>query len=213
MSSHHIVRDEQEPALLILNPGSLPLENVQQLLEWSPTVIVAESALEKVLEWGVKIDVVLCRQEQVPKLVQQLSAQAPVKFLGHSPQDESPVLNAFYFLSANKHKAVNIVADLEQQDTVFFSSLAQIRSQMEVVVYSRNRKCLMIERQFEKWLPEGEELLLAPLDADCMLSTEGFEQQLEKHPLNEGLTLKAKSDGKIRLESNEKAFWLCENLS
>ena len=40
MSSHHIVRDDQEPALIIANGASCSNELLGQLLEWSPIVIV-----------------------------------------------------------------------------------------------------------------------------------------------------------------------------
>ena len=37
MSSHHIVRDDQEPALIITNGASCSEEElIGQLLEWSP---------------------------------------------------------------------------------------------------------------------------------------------------------------------------------
>ena len=59
MSSHHIVRDDQEPALIIANGASCSEELIGQLLEWSPLVIVLDSAMDRVLELGIKIDVLL----------------------------------------------------------------------------------------------------------------------------------------------------------
>ena len=59
MSSHHIVRDDQEPALIIANGASCSQELLGQLLEWSPLVIVLDSAIERVLEIGIKVDVLL----------------------------------------------------------------------------------------------------------------------------------------------------------
>jgi thiamine pyrophosphokinase len=61
MSSHHIVRDDQEPALIIANGASCSEELMGQLLEWSPLVIVLDSAIERVLElmfyWAISIEV------------------------------------------------------------------------------------------------------------------------------------------------------------
>lgn len=37
MSSHHIVRDDQEPALIIANGAACSSELLGQLLEWSPS--------------------------------------------------------------------------------------------------------------------------------------------------------------------------------
>ena len=59
MSSHHIVRDDQEPALIIANGASCSMELLNQLLEWQPLVIVLDSAMERVVELGIKVDVLL----------------------------------------------------------------------------------------------------------------------------------------------------------
>ncbi len=59
MSSHHIVRDDQEPALIIANGAACDPELLGQLLEWSPLVVVLDSAIERVIELGIKVDVLL----------------------------------------------------------------------------------------------------------------------------------------------------------
>ena len=59
MSSHHIVRDDQEPALIIANGASCSEELLGQLLEWSPYVIVLDSAVTRAIQLGIKIDVIL----------------------------------------------------------------------------------------------------------------------------------------------------------
>jgi thiamine pyrophosphokinase len=59
MSSHHIVRDDQEPALIIANGASCDPELLGQLLEWSPLVIVLDSAMERVMKLDIKVDVLL----------------------------------------------------------------------------------------------------------------------------------------------------------
>ena len=57
MSSHHIVRDDQEPALIIANGAACSSELLGQLLEWSPLVVVLDSAMERVVALGIKVDV------------------------------------------------------------------------------------------------------------------------------------------------------------
>ena len=59
MSSHHIVRDDQEPALIIANGASCSFELLGQLLEWSPIVIVLDNAIDRVLQLDIKVDVLL----------------------------------------------------------------------------------------------------------------------------------------------------------
>ena len=56
MSSHHVVREKQEPALLVLGLDNFDDELLGQLLEWSPTVVATPQTVEKLLSYGIKID-------------------------------------------------------------------------------------------------------------------------------------------------------------
>lgn len=47
MSSHHIVREKQEPALLIMDLNGFNDEHLGQLLEWNPTVLVNEPFMKQ----------------------------------------------------------------------------------------------------------------------------------------------------------------------
>ena len=78
MSSHHIVRDEQEPALLIDDPFALQLDFIELLLEWSPTVVVTANALDEVLHWGIKIDVVIAHISDVKRIKPRIQDQRPI---------------------------------------------------------------------------------------------------------------------------------------
>ena len=62
MSSHHIVRDEQEPALIILSLKSVESAILDELLEWSPTVILPDHLIEEAAVLGFKFDVVICEE-------------------------------------------------------------------------------------------------------------------------------------------------------
>ncbi len=59
MSSHHFVKEQQEPALLILETEGFDVDRISPLLEWVPTVLVSQNVVETVISWGVKVDVIL----------------------------------------------------------------------------------------------------------------------------------------------------------
>src|SRR5688572_22200165 len=103
MSSHHFVIEGQEPALFILD--GLPFEHVASLLEWSPLVIVADHAIDEVLSWGIKIDVVLQHHYTLEALEEMLVDQAPVQII--SCGTLSPLETGLDFLTKNLQKAVN----------------------------------------------------------------------------------------------------------
>jgi thiamine pyrophosphokinase len=56
MSSHHIVREKQEPALLVLSLTDFSFELLGQLLEWSPTLIAITETAIQLHENQIKVD-------------------------------------------------------------------------------------------------------------------------------------------------------------
>jgi hypothetical protein len=104
MSSHHFVREGQEPALLIIDPVAFAI--AEPLLEWAPLVVVTVDALDNTLSWDIKIDGVIT-SETGDKLTEQLMDQAPVKIITVDAQ--SIFESALFFLIASKQKAVSIL--------------------------------------------------------------------------------------------------------
>lgn len=155
MSSHHFVREDQEPALLIIDANAVPFETVQELLEWSPTVIVAEQALSQVLLWGIKIDVVIAITEHLQQLASELRDQFPLKLLSCNTAEEA-LSTGLYFLMAAKQKAVNI---LSTEPLEFFESFSSI----DLTVFrSGSRWSFIRSGKYEKWLPTGRTLRIYP---------------------------------------------------
>jgi hypothetical protein len=107
MSSHHFVKEQQEPAVFILEVEGISFETVAPLLEWSPTLLVAQEAVEVVLSWGIKIDVVLGTSEFQNENRHLLEGQYPLRFLTVS---SLPALEeGIHYLLASQHKGVHLV--------------------------------------------------------------------------------------------------------
>ncbi|MDL5049190.1 hypothetical protein QQ054_24555 [Oscillatoria amoena NRMC-F 0135] len=148
MSSHHIVREDQEPALLIADADGLSFAWIEQLLEWCPTVIVLEPALEAVLTWGIKLDVVISAPEQVNAHVKLLRDQAPVKILSHHTPDH-PVNTAMMFLTAGKYRAVNVVGAAP-------ALLEGFTARLDIVTFCDGKRWVYHRNgKFEKWVSRG----------------------------------------------------------
>ncbi len=157
MSSHHIVREDQEPALLILDAHAISFDKVQELLEWMPTVIVPADQLETVVGWGIKVDIVLTPLADVEIWKNKLVDQAPVKFLCYNPGDD-PLTKAFYFLTTSKATAVNCLLGS-------IDDLAKIESfaGLDVEVFVDKKLWRWIKTgHFEKWIPANTKLYLLP---------------------------------------------------
>jgi thiamine pyrophosphokinase len=149
MSSHHFVKEEQEPALIISDPTAVSFEKIQELLEWSPSVIVTESALELVLSWGIKIDVAIVSESSLESWKKLLHEQGPLKLLTYSGQES--LTTSFYFLIAKKLYFANLVASWNK-DLVSLITPFQDRLSL-VVMTGQIRWSFITSGKFEKWMP------------------------------------------------------------
>jgi hypothetical protein len=166
MSSHHFVREGQEPALLIASAASL--QQAEPLLEWVPLVIVTEEALDHVQAWGIKIDAVVCLAAHATDIELQLLEQMPFVVLPHQPGDD-PIARALQHLATTRHSMVNILASPTE---AMFRRAADFPA-LQITLLSPDVRW-SLSTQFEKWLPAGSRLYLRPADSHT-LTVDGLE--------------------------------------
>ena len=144
MSSHHIVREKQEPALLIAGLDNFSDELLGQLLEWSPTVIVTADQAERVQAYGIKIDWLV--GDELMEL-----GQSDVKLIPVG--DDEPVKAALKYLTGQNYPAVNIITDsFNVEDIKEYIPL------LDIVVFFENKKIMAVRSGFNKWKPAGERI-------------------------------------------------------
>jgi thiamine pyrophosphokinase len=189
MSSHHIVREKQEPALLVLGMDNFSEELLGQLLEWAPTVIVNELMAEKLTTSGIKIDWIIGDNDDD-------DLQSDVKFI--RLQDNSVINSAFEFLVTNKYPAVNVITDeLDLDDYLPFTD------KINLVLFNRQRKIYAINSGFSKWKPAGEIIELCT--AAHQLEVEGLEHIEDNR-------FKTTADGIISLQFIDNQLFISESL-
>ncbi len=143
MSSHHIIREKQEPALLIINMEGFNHENLGQLLEWSPTVIVTEEMFETVDSFGIKIDGVVSNDLHYPAQPQTLVIHT----------EDDPLQDALKFLTGEQYPAVNIITD-----TFCAKDYVLYVDRIDLVVLTPYQKIFPVKSGFSKWQTAGEEI-------------------------------------------------------
>jgi len=145
MSSHHIVKEKQEPALYIHQLGEFDEEFLGQLLEWSPTLIVNVEAYEKVVSLGLKVDIVVNSFEG--KAFQENTKS----ILG--PGDAyNTVMN---YLISEKYPAVNII-DVDKK----LKELSYYVVDINIVLFSADHKSYAIYNGFKVWKPKGSVFII-----------------------------------------------------
>jgi len=167
MSSHHVIREKQEPALLVLGLDNFADELLGQLLEWSPTVMTTYETAEKLNAYGIKIDWII-GVETKPVL------QSDVKQL--DPGKNTPARAALKFLADEGYPSVNVVTDeLNLQD--YSSFIARITP----VIFYDHKKIYAVNTGFSKWKPAGEEIdLLSSVNDLKIDGLERIDQQRYK---------------------------------
>jgi hypothetical protein len=173
MSSHHFVKENQEPALLLLDTAGQSFETIAPLLEWVPTVLVSQEEVWTVISWGIKIDVILADLEFQKANHQLLEEQYPVKFLG--VQQEKYLEEGLEYLIATKHSAVNIVGlapwELEKLQRTEFG--------LDIVLWKSGIRYFPIHRGlFKKWFSKGTLFTYCEKPINLVMIHEGVETQI-----------------------------------
>ncbi|WP_313264856.1 hypothetical protein [Sphingobacterium sp.] len=146
MSSHHIVRENQEPALLIEDLSLIDEEDLGQLLEWNPTIVIEEETIDLLDARGYKFDIVFTKNYIS-------GSQENLKVISYG-NDFLKV--AIEYLIAHHYKAVNIVT--EQLDIDYYSPYLE---QINIVLFSKGIRYYYVTTGFTKWKPAGERIQIA----------------------------------------------------
>lgn len=161
MSSHHIVRENQEPALLVLQASSIAAEELGQLLEWSPTILTESRSYEELTSQEIKIDLLFTAEEQPLNL--------PQEHIKLQQYRGDFIAAAFDYLINNNFKAVNILAtDFPLQYMLDYAD------KLNIVLLGNGKRTITAKSGYEKWKPQGEVVALHSDVTDLQVT--GLEQ-------------------------------------
>lgn len=189
MSSHHIVRDDQEPALIIANGAACNAELLGQLLEWSPLVIVLDSAMERVMELGIKVDVLLGDFDRGfdPEIYK--TTQYPIEIIHTPNQDKTDLEKAFDYLIDRKIPAANVVwATGKRADHTItnVTNIVRYRDLLKIVILDDHSKIFLLPQKFEKWYTANTPISLIPIGEVSGLQSDNLIYPLQNDTLKMG---------------------------
>jgi thiamine pyrophosphokinase len=160
MSSHHIVREKQEPALLILGLDGFTDDLLGQLLEWSPTVITVPDIAERLVAYGIKVDWVTAAGDNETQ-------QPDVKILPSGA--DNALVAALKYLTDNEYPSVNVITD-----ELKLANYHEFVNQIDIVLFHHGKRIYPVHPGFRKWKPAGETIeILSPMSN---LSITGLEK-------------------------------------
>ena len=203
MSSHHIVRDAQEPALLLMDQ-EISHDEIGQLLEWSPLIVIDEKVLPRIQSWGLKIDGIIGNKEILEGL-EELQSQQPCNII-HSVE-ENKLEAGLNFLISKNSRAVNIfLKDLFHCTNAIIPYL----NQLNFVIFQDHKKIIPVKGTFEKWVTKGQKFEVINQGSNQNKTTGlSLVKIIDLGYTTEVYT--ANEDGSISIESPE-LVWVAEEL-
>ncbi|RVT72305.1 thiamine diphosphokinase [Flavobacterium sufflavum] len=217
MSSHHIVRDDQEPALIIANGAACNPELLGQLLEWSPLVIVLDSAIERVMELDIKVDVLLGDFDRDFDANYYKEKQYPLEIVHTPDQDKTDLEKAFDYLIERNIPAANVVWATGRRADHTITNLTNIvryRDKLKIVILDDHSKVFLLPKKFEKWYTANTPISLIPIGHVSGIHSENLFYPLKDDSLTIGYRTGSSNhvvqDGLVIIEHNEGDLLLME---
>lgn len=183
MSSHHFVKEKQEPAVLIYAEDDLPEEMLGDLLEWSPVVCVHENALSSVNHLEIKIDIIFRKEMDAEVMDVLTGGQQAITVIQLETDD--PAWEMIRYLSSTKHAAVNILG----YSLPSIERCAAMSNEIDLIFFSGNSKLYPLKKIFKKWKTKGERMKLLTHDGLSIILLKNLQQvsSNELEVMNDGL--------------------------
>ena len=219
MSSHHIVRDDQEPALIIANGAACSPELLGQLLEWSPLVIVLDSAIERVLETGIKVDVLLGDFDRGFDPEYYKNQQFPLEIVHTPDQNKTDLEKAFDYLIEKNIPMVNVVwATGKRADHTItnLTNIVRYRNLLKIVIIDDHSKIFLLPTKFEKWYTANTPISLIPIGIVSGINSKNLFYPLNNDTLTIGYRTGSSNhviaDGMVTIEHKKGDLLMMECL-
>ncbi|MFN3528534.1 MAG: thiamine diphosphokinase [Bacteroidia bacterium] len=166
MSSHHIVREKQEPALVVANGEACSDELLGQLLEWSPYVLALDGALPRLHARGIKVDAVLGDFDSLIDKQQHIEAQHPITVVHAPDQNKTDLEKGLDYLLDHGHQAANIVwatGRRADHNMANLSNMVKYQGKLQLNIIDDYSRIYQLSAHFKKWFAAGTILSLVPI--------------------------------------------------
>lgn len=131
--------------MLVTSLENIHPENLGQLLEWSPFVVVDGSIYDHADSLGIKIDAVITPETG-------FAAQENTLLI---ITENNPLEDGLKFLVGEQYPAVNVIAG-----QFAFKDYALFAEQINLVIYTPDKKIFPVRSGFSKWQTMGEQICL-----------------------------------------------------
>lgn len=170
MSSHHIIRENQEPALIIDDYDVISEDMLGQLLEWSPTVITNESGYLKLLLAGIKVDYILVphSDNHFYSKISELLTEG-IQLVSYSDKSFFEACGHLLQQLSNRNATV-ISLDFSPKELISFKSIHNVN----LVLIRDDFRYVVSEKPYNKWKVKGSIFHIPEIENQFELRMEGL---------------------------------------
>jgi len=180
----------------VLGTHGLNYEIFSGLLEWGSIIAIWEEALEGVINFNIKIDLIYCKSENIYTIKEKYSYQYPLEIIGIN-HGENPFDEIIQSLVLKEVKSINLIAN----DAHLFIKLSEkYLHTIEIVIFHDTVKYYYIKNgNFTKWtFPDAGFIVIS----DHPYTIQGLEEVAPNK-------YKCTNDGQVAIQS-DYGFWLGE---
>ena len=201
MSSHHFVKDGQEPALIVANGESCSYELLVQMLEWCPFVVALDGAYTRLAKLQIKPDLVIGDFDSIDSSV----ISDDVVFLQDSNQKNTDLQKAIDHLLTLEYREINVVWATGKRLDHTINNLMTLAKypKVQITLYDNYSKVFLAPSPFKKVYSKGSPISLIPLPVCGGIKTNNLKYQLNMESLElgkrSGTSNEANTTGEIEI--------------
>jgi thiamine pyrophosphokinase len=188
MSSHHFVKEKQEPALVVGNGAPLTTDHLTHLLEWNPYIVALDGGIHYLLEKGIKVDMLIGDFDSIQGV--DIDHNPLISnYLHIQNQEYTDLEKGIEHLIKEGHHAanlINITGKRLDHTLNNIHSLISFSNQIKLVLHDNNSKAFILQHQFKKHLTKSRKVSLIPLDTCENIQTKGLKYNLNQETLQPG---------------------------
>ena len=184
MSSHHFVKDGQEPALVIANGEMCAYEILTSLMEWCPYMVVCDGAYTRIKNLQITPDVVIGDFDSLENVGRELHTQ----YIHLEDQETTDLEKAIDHLVEKGYTDINVIwASGKRLDHTInnFATLAKY-FEIRIVLIDDYSRSFILPKNFSKRYEKGQALSLVPIHTCSGITTQNLKYNLDNETLSFG---------------------------
>jgi thiamine pyrophosphokinase len=178
---------------------------------------VLDGAITRVLELGIKVDVVLGDFDSAKNIEELLIDQHPIKIVDAPDQNKTDLEKGIEYLIDEGHKAINILwATGRRADHTItnITNIVRYKSDISLVLYDDYSKIFCLPKHFEKWYVKGFPISLIPIGNVTGINSKGLKYNLTNDNLSighrTGNSNESENDGIVTISYEEGDLLMME---